>query len=418
MVDQPTPSTPPLDKAPPLQPDHAPRPSHSVVVTPKAETFLPRLALAHDWLCGYRGGEAVLDRIAALAEHAGQTPRLYTMFDDGRPLAPAIDRLPKRVAALGRAPGASGPLRRWMLPLYPALVRSLAAQLARDLKQDPLSERIQALVSTSSAAIKGIEPPRGIPHLCYCHAPARYVWSQTEQYATGGIKGTLRGLGLRLFKDPFARWDKRSASNVTRFLANSEHIRREIERCFNRPATVVHPPVRTEFFTPDPSVERRGFWLVVSALEPYKRVDLAIRAAELAGVQLIIVGTGSQRRRLQAQAGSGVQLLGRVSDDKLRALYRSASLFVFPQIEDFGITAIEALACGCPVLARAAGGALDSVRHGENGALFESEDPAEIARAAQSVPVDADAQCRASAEPFSEERFDRAMRAQIRAVTA
>ena len=376
----------------------------------------PRIALAHDWLVGLRGGELVLDRLARPETYAtdGFTPTLaalYAMFDDGRPLTPTIDALPKRIARLGRGGIAAGRLRRWLLFAYPALVGELSRMLARDHAREPLD----LLVSTSSAAIKGLHPPVGVPHLCYCHAPARYLWSRRAEYGGPGLGGKARAAGLALCGPALRGWDRRTAAHVSRFLANSTHTAGLVRDAFDVEAHVVHPPVRTDVFTVDDTVEREDFWLVVSALEPYKRTELAIEAAEIAGVELRIAGDGSQRALLEqraARARTPVRMLGRVSDDELIDLYRRARLLVFPQVEDFGIVAVEAQACGCPIVARHAGGALDTVIDGETGACFEGEDPAEVARAAERAPHDA-AACRRNAERFAEVRFDDAVRAHV-----
>lgn len=387
--------------------DHAP-------AQPEAAPGQARIALAHDWLCGMRGGEAVLERLVRLCGQLGQTDRLYTMFDDGRPLAPGIDATPRTVSPLGRLPAG---LRRWLLPLYPWAVGRLSAALSRRQREAP----VDLLVSTSSAAIKGLRPPPGVPHVCYCHAPARYVWSVAEEYASGrGPAALARRLGLRLARGPFRSWDRRSAARVSHFVANSAHTAGEIKRCFGREARVVHPPVRTDFFTPDPATLREDFWLFVAALEPYKRADLAIEAARLAGAKLLVVGDGSDAPRLRAGLSRGrahdppphttVQFFGRVSDERLRDLYRRARVLIFPQVEDFGITAVEAQACGCPVVARRRGGALDTVVEGQTGAFFDEPDPRSIVRAVEACPDNPDA-CRENAGRFSTEAFDRAMHA-------
>jgi len=369
----------------------------------------PRVALAHDWLCGFRGGEAVLERVAQL--FADDDTPVYTMFDDGRKLSPRIDQLKHRVSGIARLPGASGRLRRWLMPLYPSAVGQLSRRLARDQRR----RKIDLLISTSSAAIKSLRPPPGVPHLCYCHAPARYVWDQSDEYARiSGPGDAVRAIGLHAIGPAYRRWDRGAAIRVTQFLANSTHTAEQIARCYEREAAVVFPPVDTDFFTPDPSLQRRDFWLVVSALEPYKRVDLAIAAAEQAGVQLIVAGAGSQRARLAKLAGSGVQFAGQLPRERLRHLYRTAALLVFPQVEDFGIAAAEALACGCPVVARAAGGALDIVHNGRTGAFFQHPTVRDIVEAAGHVPVDAWNACRESAMRFSVARFDQAMRVHAR----
>ncbi|MBX3361517.1 MAG: glycosyltransferase [Phycisphaeraceae bacterium] len=197
-----------------------------------------------------------------------------------------------------------------------------------------------------------------------------------REYAGGG---GLSVAALRAYGPLFRRWDRQTASNVTRFIANSSHTARLIERAYGRESTVIFPPVRTSFFTPDPFTMRSKSWLVVAALEPYKRVDLAIRAAGLAKRRLIVAGEGSMRARLEGIAREDAPGLvvfeGRVTDERLRELYRTAELLLFPQIEDFGIIACEAMACGMPVVARRAGGALDIVRDGVTGASSMNRRP-------------------------------------------
>lgn len=374
----------------------------------------PRIALAHDWLCGFRGGEAVLDRIARLISTefpSAKPPRLYLMTDDSRPMSPAIDALPKTTSFLASIPAGNTRLRRWLLPLYPQAVDGLSRKLAADHARQP----IDLIISTSSAAIKGLRPPAGVPHLCYCHSPARYIWSQSDQYSGG-----LRGVGLGLARNRFQQWDRATAANVTQFIANSHHTAREVKRCFGRESIVIHPPARTDFFMPDRSISREGFWLCVGALEPYKRFDLAIAAAAITKKRLLVVGTGSHDRALKRLAGPNVEFLGRVPDEQLRDLYRRAAVLLFPQIEDFGIVAVEAQACGLPVVSAAAGGTLDSVIHAKTGALVSEPTPTSLAAAAGAVSNDMlahaeeiAAHCRENAEQFSEAAFDSKMREQI-----
>ncbi|MCW5775931.1 MAG: glycosyltransferase [Phycisphaeraceae bacterium] len=372
-----------------------------------------RVVLAHDWLCGRRGGEAVLERIAAVLRERHEVVAVLTMFDDGSSIGPAVDALPRIVWPGGRVPGAQR-LRRWMLPLYPEAVRWLSGRLARLHDERP----INLVVSSSSAAIKGLRPPRSVPHVCYCHAPARYVWSVEDEYAVGRSPGdALRTLGLRAVGPLYRAWDRRTAANVTRFVANSSHTADEIARCYGREATVVPPPVRTGFFTPDPGVPREPFWLFAGALEPYKRADLAIEAARWAGVRLVVVGGGSMVRSLRTTArrlpDGAVEFAGRVSDERLRDLYRRARLLLFPQVEDFGITAVEAQACGCPVVARRAGGALDTVIEARTGAFFDRPEPAAIAEAAGRCPIGAETVCRQNADRFNEDTFDTSLAGEI-----
>ena len=368
---------------------------------------------------GYRGGEAVLDRICRVAQHLGDVSTLYTMFADADarasfPLDPpggvrAID--PITTPALSHLPGARA-LRRWMLPAYPALVAQLSRRLAADHAKAP----IDLLVSTSSAAIKNLRPPRGVTHICYCHSPARYLWGQHAAY-TLGAGGRLRSAGLNLFGERLRTWDRASTASAHVLLANSTHVQSMIRRCYGRESTVLHPPVDTAFFTPPPAGRPRSSrWLSVGALEPYKRVDLAIHAAGLVKAALTIVGTGSQQRSLEALAGHArargatIEFLGRAAPATLRELYQTAGVLLFPQEEDFGIVAVEAQACGMPVAALDAGGARDTVIAGQTGVFFTApDDAAALARAAHDCLSmgDVNAACRASAERFAVERFDR-----------
>ena len=356
-----------------------------------------RIALAHDWLVGLRGGERVLDRLAATL---GPTD-LYVLVDDGRPLTPAISACRVVTSPLQRLPGAAGRLRRHYLPLMPWAVGRLRVAPC-DL-----------LVSTSSAVMKSIRPPPGTPHLCYCFSPARYLWDQTDDYAVGA-GGRLRVAGLRAVRRRFQEWDRASAATVTRFVTSSEHTRERIQRCYGRDATVIPPPVDTEWFTVDEDVRREEFLLVVSALEPYKRIDLAIDAANRARVPLRVVGEGSLAASLAARAGPTVDLLGRVSEERLRDLYRRARALLFPQVEDFGLVAVEAQACGCPVIALGSGGALETVAPA-SGLLVREQTVAAWVAAIDSLGercFAADA-CRANAERFAAAIFDARMKAVV-----
>lgn len=389
------------------------------------------VALAHDWLVGYRGGEAVLDRIARLVESeiTLREPTIYTMFDDGQPLTPALDALPRTVSFLNRLP-LSKRARRWLLPFYPTAVRGLSKQLAAAQQNE--QSRIDLLISTSSAAIHGLTLPAGsgVPHICYSHTPARYLWSQSDQYAGG-----LRGLGLNLFAPSLRDTDREASKGVTHWIANSTHTQREISRCFGRESRVIHPPVRTEFFTPAASSDSASsstlpslpdrFLLAAGALEPYKRFDLAIHAAQIAGLPLVIAGNGSQRAKLESLTREtnshgrsssdaptpSVTFLGRVTDEQLRELFRRAEMLLFPQIEDFGITAVEAQACGTPVVAFAKGGAIDTVIPNVTGAFFQDQTAEGLAAAIAACPSKpaCSQACRQNAERFAESVFDQQM---------
>jgi len=402
-------SNPASPHAQPYAPPPHARPASQI--EPKPAPAL-RVALAHDWLIGLRGGEHVLDAIArTLHDHPALTPApLLTLFDARPGLTPAIDALETHASPLNRLPHRS---RRWLLPAYPAGVHALTRRLARLHDSEP----IDLLLSSSSVAAKAIAPPPGVPHLCYCHTPARYLWDQHEHYA----RHPASALGLALFAPALRRWDARTAAGITTVLANSAFTARRIERVWHRTPDVLHPPVDTDFFHPDPETPRADAWLSVSALEPYKRVDLAISAAIASGRRLHVVGTGSQERALRAhtratarahhRAGHASDLHtlitfhGRVSREELRRLYRSSALLLFPQVEDFGIAAGEAQACGCPVLSLRDSGAAEIIEDGLTGILIDHATTDAIARAARDRPTfDPDA-CRARAMRFSHRRF-------------
>ncbi len=347
----------------------------------------------------------MLHHIARVASSLAHVDAILTMFDDGQPLTDTLDALPRQVSTLGGLPGALR-ARRWMLPLYPAAVGQLTDRLLGMHQRRP----IDLLVSTSSAAIKGLCPPAGVPHVCYCHSPARYLWSQADQY------GSLQRLGLRAFGKPLRAWDRATAAHVTTFIANSTHVATLIEHAYGRESIVIHPPARTTFFTPG-NEPRGNHWLAVGAIEPYKRFDTAIEASTIAGAQLRIVGDGSVRADLERNAPNNVTFTGRLSDEQLRHEMRTAAVLLFPQVEDFGITAVEAQACGLPVAARAEGGALDIVQDGITGALCDGT-PKSLAKAAKRAARCDSTDCVANARRFSEDRFEAAIGAVLRASLA
>lgn len=311
------------------------------------------VALVHDWLTGMRGGEKVLE---AIAEDFPTAP-IHTLFHFPGSVSRALESHPVRTSFLQRAPGLARHYRRY-LPLFPAAVEDLDLSGAR------------LVVSTSHCVAKGVIPDPDAVHVCYCHTPMRYAWDQERYYfpRREGVVARVRSGVLSALR----LWDVASAPRVDRFVANSTWVARRIRRYYGREADVVHPPVDVEWFTPGEG-ETGLYALVVAALSPYKRVDLAIEACARAGVELRVVGDGPERERLERLAGRGVRFLGRVDDDRLRSLYRGAAFLLQPQVEDFGMAAVESLACGTPVLARGAGGVVDIVHDREHGLLTPGE---------------------------------------------
>jgi len=351
----------------------------------------PRVALVHDWLTGMRGGEKVL---AAIAELYPSAP-VYTLVHARGRVSPDIERHGVRTSFLQRIPRATRYYRHF-LPTFPAAVELF------DL------DGYDLVISTSHCAVKSVIRPGRAVHVSYCHSPMRYAWDQFESYFGAAQVGATRSRLFRPVMAAMARWDRDTAGRVDRFLANSRYVAERIRRYYNRESTVVYPPVDTAFYRPDddPRAARSGV-LVVSALVPYKRLDVAIDACRQIGAPLTIVGTGPELERLRSQAGPDVRFEGWQSDEAIRSLYRSASALVLPGVEDFGIVPVEAQSCGCPVVALGSGGAAETVIDGETGALVADSSPTAFADALSKVTTRAfdPARLRAHALAFSRERF-------------
>jgi glycosyltransferase involved in cell wall biosynthesis len=357
-----------------------------------------RTALIHDWLTGMRGGERVLEALCGLYPDAD----IFTLYHRRGSVSAGIERHRIRTSFVQRLPLASTYYRQY-LPLFPMAIEQFDLD-AYDL-----------VISSSHCAAKAVVAPGRARHLCYCHSPMRYAWDQFEAYFGPARTGAAASRWIyRPMLARLARWDAATAARVHRFTANSAHVAGRIRRYYNRVATVVYPPVDTIFFHPAGDSPGSHF-LIVSALVPYKRIELAMAACDRAGAALRIVGDGPDRRRLEARAGPNVTFLGRLSDDEVRDEYRRALAVLLPGEEDFGIVPVEAHACGRPVVALGRGGAVETVIDGENGVLFASPDVEALAAAlerAARIHFDAAAIAR-SAGRFSRERHLEQMRAVI-----
>jgi glycosyltransferase involved in cell wall biosynthesis len=356
-----------------------------------------KVALVHDWLTGMRGGEKVLEAIAEIYPQAD----LFTLVHVRGSVSPAIESLPIRTSFIQQLPAADR-LYRHYLPLFPVAVEQF------DLREYDL------VISSSHCAVKAVIPQARARHVCYCHSPMRYAWDQFGEYFGTGRTGRVGETLYRPVMAWLARWDASTAPRVHRFLANSAFVASRIRRYYGRDATVLYPPVDTEFYHPGGAAPGDVF-LVVSALVPYKRVDLAIAACRRSGAALRIVGEGPDRERLERQANGTVTFLGRVSDEAVREEYRRARAVILPGTEDFGIVPVEAQACGRPVVAFARGGALESVVDGVTGTFFATPSVDSLADALSrlaAIRVDA-ARIRENALRFSRTRFVRELQALI-----
>src|SRR5262249_37486880 len=270
--------------------------------------------------------------------------------------------------------------------------------------------RFDLVISSSHCVAKGALARPDAMHVCYCHTPMRYAWDQFDAYFGPARVGRLASAALRPMLASLARWDRETAGRVRRYLTNSQYVAGRIGRYYNREATVVYPPVDTDFFQPDETHTgtSRQYALVVSALVPYKRIDIAIAACGAAGVPLRIIGIGPERARLeQLAAGADVQFLGRLSDDEVRDAYRGAAVVLLTGEEDCGIVPREAQAGGRPVVALARGGAVETVVPDETGILVADQTSEAFADAiARAIGRHFDrGRIRRHAEKFSRTRF-------------
>jgi glycosyltransferase involved in cell wall biosynthesis len=368
-----------------------------------------RVALVHDWLTGMRGGEKVLEEVCGFFPQAD----LFTLLHVPGSVSPAIENRRIFTSPLQKIPGIAKSYRRF-LPLFPHL-----------MERFDFSD-YDFLLSTSSCVAKGARPARGARHVSYVFSPMRYVWDRFDDYFGPGQTNPPTRAMMRLLKQPLRRWDRESAHRVHAFIADSHFVAGRIRAYYNRDSAVIEPPVDVERFRPglaSPSDE----WLVVSAFAPYKRIDVAIEAAEKAGVPLALVGQGPEEKRLRRIAGKNTRFLGWLSEEDLaRALCRCRGL-LFPGVEDFGITPVEAMACGRPVVALGEGGARETVvggawdgdpggvERGATGLFVREQTPAAFARAIREIEAHSwdhfSAAARARSLEFRPEIFRERMRA-------
>lgn len=313
-----------------------------------------KVALVHDWLTGQRGGEKVLE---VLAEIFPKAP-IYTLFHIKGSQHPDIEKRVIRSSFLQRMPFLEKKYRSY-LPLFPLAVEMF------DLQDYDL------VVSSSHCVAKGAIPAPDALHVCYIHSPMRYAWNLYFSYFSPDRLSPFSRWLIPPSIHRLRTWDAASAARVDRFVANSANVARRVGKYYRREADVIPPPVDTEFYKPDDTVPLADYHLIVSALAPYKRIDLAIEAFNKTGAPLKIVGTGPEYRILRKRAAANVTFLGAVDGTELRRLYRGAAAFLLPGEEDFGIATLEAQACGTPVIAYGRGGSLETVVPGETGILFE-----------------------------------------------
>lgn len=315
---------------------------------------MPKVALAHDHLYQVGGAERVL---AALFSLYPEAP-VYTLINDnkvsqqflsgGNIISSGLQKIPK-------------PSRwfKYFLVLMPKI-----------WEQTDLSG-YDLVISSSSAFVKGVSLGPETKHICYCHAPTRYLWDDKEEYLGNLPEGRLLKKFLPKLLDTLQDWDYDKAQKVDHFIANSKFIADKIFKYYHRRATVIYPPIRVSDFSISPETE--DYYLIVSRLRPYKKVDLAIKAFNNLKLPLKIIGSGTEYQHLKKMAQPNIEFLGELSDQERNRYLSRCRAFIYPQIEDFGITALEAMASGRPVIAYAKGGALETVIEGLSGTFFPEQ---------------------------------------------
>lgn len=371
---------------------------------------MTKVALIHYWLVTWRGGEKVVESILKLFPNAD----VYTMFYNEKECGKYLEG--HRVFTSAYNTSVARKHYQKLFPLYPEILRSIKLQEDYDL-----------IISSESGPAKGIVRSghnATIPHLCYIHTPMRYCWVSMETYLRA-IPFVLRPFARTGF-ERLKRWDKTTIGNVDHYVANSDNVKNRVERYYGRDAAVVHPPIASEHFENQqlvrPAEEREGY-LYLGALAPYKGVELLIDAFNRSGRKLLIIGEGSEQRRLEAKAQSNIQFLGRLPWNEMRRHIRGVRALLLPAEEDFGMTPLEAMAYGLPIIALGKGGALETVVEapglpGVSSGLFFPEPTCEsleraIQRFEENIGEYDPAWIRGHARQFDEGNFQRKFLSEI-----
>jgi len=346
-----------------------------------------KVVLVHDHLNQIGGAERVVRSCHKIWKNAP----LYTLVHDEKKIKDFFNSLKIKSSFIQKLPFALSHLR-WYLWLMPSAIESF-----------DVSEYDVVLSSASAFGKGAIAPPNSL-HICYCHTPTRYLWSDAHTYLDEvGGRGLIRKI-LPFVLNRLRMWDQLAAQRVDYFIANSRFVADRIKRYYNRESTVIYPPVDVHNY---PNIKKQNYFVIVSRLRPYKKVDIAIRAFNRLNMPLVIAGDGEERKHLEKIAGKNIIFTGGISEEEKKKLLAGAIGFIHPQEEDFGISAVEAAAAGTPVIAYDAGGARETIIEGATGVFFEEQTWQSLADAVirfkrQSFDYE---RIRDHARQFSEERF-------------
>jgi len=354
----------------------------------------PNVVIVHDYLGQLGGAERVVEEMCAVYPDA---PVFTSFYAPDRTYASFRER-DVRTTWLQHGPAIASRHKAY-LPLYP---------LAFETMRLPPCD---VVLSSSSAFAKGVHAPPGAVHICYCHAPARFAWRYDDYVEREASVSPVLAAGLRPLMGAMRAWDVRTNRGVDMLIGNSEVTRRRIREYYGRESVLLYPPVDVDRFRVSEDVE--DFYLVISRLVGYKRVDLAVEAATLTGRHLVVAGEGPARGQLEQTAGDTVEFLGRVPDETVASLLSRCRALLFCGEEDFGIVPVEAMASGRPVIAYRAGGALETVQDGLTGVFFGDQTPESLAGAMDELEgsrIDRSA-CTSRAFDFRPEVFRSGLRA-------
>ncbi len=316
-----------------------------------------RVALVHDYLVQYGGAERVLEALAELFPKA----RIYTLIYNSEYFDKIFSGRKIHTSFLQKIPFASSYHR-----IFPVLMPMAIENF--DFSNYDL------VISDSNSYAKGIITNPKTLHICYCHTPMRYAWDDCHRYIREfGYPNMTKKL-VPFFMNYIRLWDKISAERADYYIANSKFVAMRIKKYYQKDSAVIYPPVNTDFYKTSAGLVKKGkYFLIFGRLLAYKRFDLAIEAFNALGYDLKIIGEGPEEKRLKKMAGGNIEFLGRLKDEEVRNYYQGAKAFIFPQEEDFGIVALEAMSSGIPVIAYRGGGALETVVEGKTGLMFAEQ---------------------------------------------
>lgn len=312
-----------------------------------------KVALVHDWLTGMRGGEKILEGLCELYPQA----TIFTLIYNPQKVSNIINRMPIKTSFLQTFPAIFNHYR-YYLPLFPKAIEQFNLQ------------EYELVISTSHCVAKGVRTLPSTCHICYCLTPMRYAWGFHGEYFGHLPKKIKKIIELMLAK--LRKWDLTTSHRVDSFLAISQNIAQKIKEIYGKKVfKVIYPPVDVDFFNSEERIHRQNYFLVVSALVPYKRIDLAVKGFNRLGLPLVIIGEGPESPRLEKQARANISFLGWQPQEVVRQYYSQARGLIFPGEEDFGIVPLEAQAMGCPVIAYGKGGVQETILDGKTGIFFE-----------------------------------------------